>query len=218
MSMPKYLNEHQVGFDTSVIGFPNLGDCLAVVLQTTGGLFGFHITPGNARQSGSFATFIQQKLGLGGVTTVQLYGSCHWGNRYKVGAAAKWQTEMQEIASALGHVGPVSGFDSSTGRSRIAADETTYIEYRMDRGGGCTIHYKRMAKMNVQSAFGSGDGDTGLVRRDMALTTDVWNPVFRLGAASSTQITSAAAVQATRSNKGELHAVRASELHAFTST
>jgi hypothetical protein len=73
--MAKYLNEHQVGFDTTLVGFPNLGDCLAVVLQSTGGLFGFHITPGNQRQSGEFAQFIQARVGLtaGGS---HLSGSC----------------------------------------------------------------------------------------------------------------------------------------------
>lgn len=213
--MSKYLNEHQVGFDTSVIGFPNLGDCLAVVLQTNAGLFGFHVTPGNARQSGAFAEFIDEKLGLAGVTTVHLYGSCHWKRRYKGDARTQWQAEMQEIATALGHVGPVSGFDSSSWRSGIGTHDTTYIEYRLDGASRCSVHYKRMSKMQVQSAFGSGDADTGLIRRDSQRTTDVWNPAFKQGAATHTTITSAANVVATSANHGEMHAVRSFDLRGF---
>ena len=35
----KFLNERQIGFHPSGIGFPNLGDCMALVVHDTGGLF-----------------------------------------------------------------------------------------------------------------------------------------------------------------------------------
>jgi hypothetical protein len=52
------LNEREVGFDASTIGFPNIGDCMGVVLQTQNGLYGFHAMPGDAARVAGFATFI----------------------------------------------------------------------------------------------------------------------------------------------------------------
>ena len=46
--MGRHLNEREVGFDASTIGFPNIGDCMGVVLQTQNGLYGFHAMPGDA--------------------------------------------------------------------------------------------------------------------------------------------------------------------------
>lgn len=133
--MPKFLNEHQVGFDTTLIGFPNLGDCLAVVLQNEGGLFGFHITPGNARQSGEFARFIQNSVNLGPNST-HLYGSCYRPNRYNKTPAEQWREEMIEIADAIGYRGPISGFDTSKGTNikRNACGQTRRARHLCLRG------------------------------------------------------------------------------------
>jgi hypothetical protein len=57
--MARYLNEREVGFDLSTIGFPNIGDCMGVVLQTQNGLYGFHAMPGDAARVSGFAQFIQ---------------------------------------------------------------------------------------------------------------------------------------------------------------
>lgn len=46
LAMPTInLNEHELGFHSSEIGFPNLGDCMAVVLVTDRGLYGWHVMP-----------------------------------------------------------------------------------------------------------------------------------------------------------------------------
>ena len=45
--MARYLNEREVGFDADTIGFPNIGACMGVVLQTDNGLYGFHAMPGD---------------------------------------------------------------------------------------------------------------------------------------------------------------------------
>lgn len=212
--MPKYLNEHQVGFDTTIIGFPNLGDCLAVVLQNQGGLFGFHITPGNARQSGEFARFIHASVNFGGNSS-HLYGSCYRINRYKGDALGKWQAEMREIADAIGYQGPISGFDTSSKGTKIKPGETTYLEYRLGGNSSCTVYYKRMSKMDTTGTFGGTDPDVGLIRRDMANTVDVWNPAFKLTDTKTSNLTTTATIKTTRSNKGELHQVGQQALDTF---
>lgn len=214
--MPKFLNEHQVGFDTTLIGFPNLGDCLAVVLQNEGGLFGFHITPGNARQSGEFARFIQNSVNLGPNST-HLYGSCYRPNRYNKKPAEQWREEMIEIADAIGYRGPISGFDTSKG-TNIKRTETTYLEYRLGGDSRCAVYYKRMSKMDVVGNFGGLDPDVALIRRDMANTTDVWKPAFKLTDTKTSQLTTSADVKVTKSNKGEMHAVKPGELDTFAYT
>ena len=38
-----YLCEHEIGFDAAEIGFPSVLGCRAIVLVTSGGLFGYHL-------------------------------------------------------------------------------------------------------------------------------------------------------------------------------
>src|SRR3982750_1064463 len=103
--MPKFLVEDEVGFDSLVIGFPNLGGCIGVVLLTDQCLYGFHITPGNTAKAVGFADFMQNNGPLG--NPVHLYGSCFWKNRYESGDhKAQWRAEMTQIAAALNYHGP----------------------------------------------------------------------------------------------------------------
>jgi len=164
--MAKYLVEDEVGFDSELIGFPKLGGCMAVVLQTDQGLYGFHITPGNARKSPGFALFIQNN-GLHG-NPVHLYGSCYWNNRYLHAFGSQksqWEKEMKEIATAIGYHGPASGFDTSAAMSHAdkAMNRTTkthsgsnYVEYRrVAATNKCRIFYKKNIKMAL--TFGNVD-------------------------------------------------------------
>jgi hypothetical protein len=214
--MPKFLNEHQVGFGTNLIGFPNLGGCLAVVLQNKGGLFGFHITPGNARQSGEYARFIQSSVNFQAGQSTHLYGSCYRANRYQ-GDIGKWQEEMREIAKAIGYTGLISGYDTSAKGNKIKMDETTYLEYRLSGDNSCAVYFKRMSKMDTVDEYGVTDPDVKVIKRDPVKTTDVWNPEFRTldPKAAASPITTSAAVKPTRSNKGEMHFVKADALDTF---
>ena len=153
--MAKYLLEDEVGFDSDLIGFPRLGGCMAVVLQTDLTLYGFHITPGNTHKSAGFAQFIAANGPQG--NAMHLYGSCFWNNRYMGGnGKAQWRTEMTTIATALGYHGQATGFDTSSALSH--ADKTmsamqthigsNYVEYRRVAARNiCQIFYKKMGKM-----------------------------------------------------------------------
>jgi hypothetical protein len=166
------LNEHQVGFHPTQIGFPNLGDCMAVVLQTQSGLYGFHFTPGNIAQIRTFRDFINnQSQGGVGTTASHLYGSCRRGRRWagSPDTKAQWQAQMREIADALGYRGKISGYDlsaASHGPSDADANEGVYLEYVRNSGGaGCDIRYKRMSKMTLTKAqSGATGGDLGIAR------------------------------------------------------
>jgi len=145
--MGRHLNEREVGFDASTIGFPNIGDCMGVVLQTQNGLYGFHAMPGDAARVAGFATFISNN-GLHG-NAVHLYGSCIRSKR--CGASlAQWRTEMTSFAAGLNYHGHVSGFDMPAYPNlKDGRVDTTYVEYRRDTASTCKIYYKRMTKMDV---------------------------------------------------------------------
>ena len=38
-----YLCEREIGFDAAEIGFPSILGCRAIVIVTSGGLFGYHL-------------------------------------------------------------------------------------------------------------------------------------------------------------------------------
>jgi hypothetical protein len=214
--MAKYLNEHQVGFDTNLIGFPNLGGCLAVVLQNKGGLFGFHITPGNARQSGEYASFIQSSVNFKTGESTHLYGSCYRANRYE-NDLAKWQEEMREIAKAIGYTGVISGYDTSAKGTKITMTEATYLEYRLSGDTTCAVYFKRMSKMDTDETYDATNSGIKVIKRDPTKTTDVWNPEFRQldPRAAASPVTTSASVKETWSNKGEMHLVKAEALDSF---
>lgn len=52
--MPLFLNERQVGFDPLKLGFPGIGACMGMAVQDAGGLFGFHVMPGDAVKVAEF--------------------------------------------------------------------------------------------------------------------------------------------------------------------
>lgn len=145
--MSIYLPEHQIGFDPALVGFPTLGDCMAVSVLTTRGIYGFHYTPAPIAQLTQFAQYITNNLAPG-EAMLRLYGSCFWRRRYANGDYKnQWKAEMRNIANGLHYTGRVTGFDTSSS-SHTDANETTYLEYRLN-GNRCRIFYKRTAKINL---------------------------------------------------------------------
>lgn len=218
--MAKYLNERQIGFDTQLIGFPNLGDCLGAVLQNDGGLFGFHIYGLGGLMDAEFARYIQASVGFHGNSS-HLYGSCYWPRRYGGGnGLAQWTAEMGALAQAIGYHGPVSGIDTSSG-TKIKSTETTYLEYRLGGHGHCDIYYKRMSKMDTADTQGTvPDPDIKLIRKDMAAMklagrTHDDAPIYGHYDLPGHRATTSASVVATRSNKGEMHRVKPGSLVTF---
>jgi len=203
--MPRYLNEREVGFDASTIGFPNIGDCMGVVLETQNGLYGFHAMPGDAVRVSGFATFIQNN-GLHG-NAVRLYGSCIRSKRCN-GDAAQWQTEMTAIANGLGYHGPVSGFDMPAYPNlKDGKADPTYIEYRrVGAGNLCKIYYKRMSKMNLTAADNfAADPVQRITARKGAFVVEM----------PAIHVTNTAAIVQTYWNKGEMHEVQPTKLDTF---
>lgn len=141
--MPIFLPEHQVGFDGNLVGYPNLGSCMAVAVLTTRGIYGFHYTPAPIAQVTQFANYITGNM-IPGEATLRLYGSCYWTNRYAANHKAQWITEMTNIAAGLHYTGRVTGFDTSSGSHGDA--HGTYLEYR-NNGHRCGIFYKRSGKV-----------------------------------------------------------------------
>lgn len=203
--MARYLNEREVGFDGDTIGFPNIGDCMGVVLQTENGLYGFHAMPGDAARVSGFAQFIQNS-GLHG-SAVHLYGSCIRSKRC-LGSEAQWKTEMTTFAEGLNYHGPVSGFDMPAYPNlKDGKVDTTYIEYRRDAPASeCKIYYKRMTKMNV------GSGANPVVGPVERVTNRKGVFVVELPAVN---VVLNAAVISTYWNKGEMHEVPDRDLDAF---
>lgn len=217
--MAKYLNERQIGFDTNLIGFPNLGDCLAAVLQNAGGLFGFHIYGLGGLMDAEFARFIQNSVGFHGASS-NLFGICYWPRRYGGGdGKTEWKAEMSALAQAIGYTGTISGFDTSNG-TKIKRSDTTYVEFHLGGTGQCDISYKRMSKVTTTDTVVPASPDLKLIRKDMAamkaagLTHDD-APIYgqyNLPTAATTNV----AIVATRSNKGEFHPIKPSALVTFT--
>ncbi|WP_150670080.1 hypothetical protein [Pandoraea anhela] len=217
------LNEHQVGFHPSHIGFPNLGDCMAVALQTRTGLYGFHFTPGNAAQASAFRDFIEHQMNQSGSDTpVHLYGSCRRGRRWAGDAnnTQRWQEEMKAIADAIGFRGPISGLDLSKASHAPSDAEGTgavYLEYvRNPVTNSCEIRYKNMAKMALTPA---PQGTTG-TDLNIARVTPIgpWGAGGYRLSDPKMSLTSDARLDTnnTRSSSGKMHSPSRSDLDSFT--
>ncbi len=216
--MPKFLNERQIGVDPAKVGFPNLGDCMALVLQDEGGLFGFHLTRGDLSNAPLFVQFIQAHRGYTGRLS-GLYAAANFKRRYGQGGTKDdWKTEMTGMAAATAYRGQVHGYD--LGDTGIKAPEAIYVEFRV-AGDACTVWYKRMSKMDPTSGGPTApDGDIRELAPDRearralfeAGRGDEWdnnNPLRKIstnlgrGGTSDIKLT-----KVTKGNKGELHAVK----------
>lgn len=223
--MPVFLNERQVGFDTTRVGFPTLGDCMAFVVQNTGGLYGFHLMPGDADKTAQFVQYVSNHIGFTGAWS-GMFGTCHWQNRYgNTNHRDWWEKEMKSIANVLGYSGTVYGFNTGSGTG-IKHGETAYVEYRVAGSGACSVHYKRMSKVTAPTTLGktavSTSPDIQQIAKDQVATkasfvpgkdvVPVYGLVNRLdkGATPSASLTTV-----TKGNKGDFHEVKAKDIVAF---
>jgi len=95
-----YLCEREIGFDAAQIGFPSVAGCRAIVLVTSGGLFGYHLN-GNLNEGKkiAFAGFVNgNPLGL---TKRALYVASQG-----VGVP-HYYGEIRALAATLGYGGTI---------------------------------------------------------------------------------------------------------------
>jgi hypothetical protein len=221
--LPLFLNERQVGFDTTRVGFPGIGDCMALALQDQGGLFGFHVMPGDAVKIAEFVRFMHGSVHYTGSLT-HLCGCSRWAKRYSSqGGYADWKAEMTTIGRALKYTGPVSGFDASHGTS-LKKTDSLYIEFRV-QGSAVSFHYKRSSKV-------TGDTDrTGVASptddlREIDLDRKAMNEAGKRGEAYAEkyQLTprlkyghtpDVKLIKTTRGNKGDFHQVKSADVVSF---
>ncbi len=105
-----YLCEREIGFDAAEIGFPSVLGCRAIVLVTGGGLFGYHLNGSlNEGKKNAFIKFVADHAQAG--AKMGLYAASTGGG------LKRDQEELEEIASALGHRGPVYWASLSTAGS-----------------------------------------------------------------------------------------------------
>lgn len=143
-----YLLEHEIGFDPNCIGFPSIQGCHAVVYQTSAGLYGFHIAGGSANgdwaaNANVFRQFIDGHGGLNHPGT-RLYGVTFVGNNqrgYSLSVRDNWKGELQQIASALGYTGKISGYDLF---KTLGNNTSAYVEFQA-RGPKCKLYIRRWA-------------------------------------------------------------------------
>jgi hypothetical protein len=129
--MDVYLNEHEVGFDASLVGFPSISGCHAIVLVTQKGMFGYHNAGGSAQASwplraGGFAQFYQEHFLRGPGT--RLYGVTYVGTNRGYGgvSADRWKGELLAFATALNFAGKIRGYNLDL--SGVPA--SAYVEFR----------------------------------------------------------------------------------------
>lgn len=148
--MAIYLVEDEIGFDTGLIGYPSLGGCMAVALQTEHGLFGFHDPPGHTARTTKFDEFCRAHTQYGAL--LNLFGSCKWTDRYAGGSAfTQWVAEMRDIAGKLNFTGVVSGLDITSAATGITNIGAAYVEYvRSITSGAVQIKYAYMAGLDVK--------------------------------------------------------------------
>jgi hypothetical protein len=221
--VPLFLNERQVGFDTSKVGFPGIGDCMALAVQDNAGLFGFHVMPGDVVRVAEFVRFMRDSVHYTGNLT-HLYGCSRWAKRYSSkGGYSDWEAEMSTIGRALGYTGPVSGFDAACGTS-LKKTDSLYIEFRA-QGGAVAFHYKRSSKVTGdtdRSGIASPTNDL----REIGLDRKAINEAGKRGEAFTEryQLTpqlikghtpDVKLTKATHGNKGDFHQVNASDIVSF---
>ena len=128
--MAIYLNEREVGFDTTTLGFPSVQGCMAIVYVTDTGLFGYHNYGGSADdkwadRAQAFAQYVQNHANAGagsrlyGVTYVKVRG-------YTTPGKTSWTGELTAFATALGYNGKIRGYDLS-GAGILGS---AYVEFR----------------------------------------------------------------------------------------
>lgn len=163
--MAIYLLMNECGFDADTVGFPSLQGCAGVVLQTTTGLFGWHIfgavpTRDLAVMAPQFGSMIDNHPNKG--TPVKLY--CARFRRFRPGNG--WREELEAIATGIGYTGKCGGYDIGKDSS-LTKDDSAYVEFhRRGDKRRCDLIYKRSKKMDYQSGTLKAGTPISQIKRD----------------------------------------------------
>jgi hypothetical protein len=208
--MAVYLIEREVGYDDEIVGFPNLGGCTGVVMQTAQGLYGWHSMPGDVPGAG-LSQFIAANP-HGNIT--RLYGAANLSRRFGGDTAqvrvTKLQAELQQFAAAINYAGTIYACDLTKLVKDLAAGDSIYVEYRRDTtnsANACGIYYKRCSKMG----FTDGTVGPGVVVQRLTACGVLTNSTMKGGG----NIVASADIKVTFWNKGELHQVPDAKILAF---
>jgi len=196
-----YLMSYETGADPAALGFPSVESCLAVVLQTTNELIGWHsyntkvdVTASNAA---TFAVFVNANS-TG--SAVRLYGATNRKHH------KQWKQELRDIAAALGYRGPATSVDLKVG-------EGTYVQFDRDAARRCCdISYKRNTKMNYTTA----ETAAALVTQRAIKTGNPAPQPMYGGDNNKPVIYTGATVNLTTSSKGRLNQASWSQMDTFT--
>lgn len=104
--MPELL-EQDWGYDDNVLGFPSISACRAVVLETTAGLFGYHMASGHTNapaKAKSFAQYVHahRKWTAGSAKYLYVVTYLQGQTGYTGGQEiSQWRAEAKVFADAL---------------------------------------------------------------------------------------------------------------------
>lgn len=210
--MAIYLSENEVGTDAQVIGFPSLMGCMAIVLQTTECLIGWHAYGSDSLEGNdkygfagripAFAAYVQSVNDRG--TPVHLYCVCNRGERFGKDKS-KWKTETNLIAEALGYSAlPITGYDLSS-----IGHEGSYAELVRDGDSRrCAIFYKRWSKTTTEM----GAVDPNLQRM---IRYNRGEDAYGIGNVATGRVITSVEVVETKSNKGQMHKASSGQLDTY---
>jgi hypothetical protein len=128
--MALYLNERELGFDPTTIGFPSIDSCMAIVYVTSTGLFGYHNYGGSGNNAwadrvNAFTQYFQNHFLRGEGT--RLYGVTYVDRRgYSLPVTTSWTGELTAFASGFGYNGKIRGYNLSGSGIQPSA----YVEFR----------------------------------------------------------------------------------------
>jgi hypothetical protein len=165
-----FLKEHEFGFHPTVLGFPSIDACRAVVLQTANGLFGWHQAGGAYADrlntyGNKLASYIRAHR-LGNSVGIVLYVVTHVGARGGYGGtpgtvagnAQQGREHLREIAAyaqAIGFTGTIRSYDLSM----RWPGGSCYVEFDVN-GNGCDVFANAWHTMGNETAnFDPGRGD-----------------------------------------------------------
>ena len=196
-----YLMSYETGADPAALGFPSVESCLAVVVQTTNELIGWHsynttlaVTGNNAA---TFAVFVNANA-TG--PAVRLYGATNRKHHQE------WKQELRDIAAALGYHGAATSVDLKTG-------EGTYVQFDRDAAKRCcNITYKRNTKMNYTKV---GTPSAQVTQRAIKTGNPLPQPMYA-GDDDKPIIYTGATVNPDTSSKGQLNKASWTQMDTFT--
>jgi len=131
-----YLDTKMCGYDDFGIGFPSVETCMAIVVETTGGLIGWHASSGTDTYFGGavkFGQYVERKRA--GAQLVQVYGISHV-HRFTKESKAKKEI-IRQLRSVAAEVGLRGG-----SYAILEGRDAELVELRRNGGGSpCDVHY-----------------------------------------------------------------------------